>query len=330
MLPVRRTRVASHEVEALGAAQPERGRSYVQMRGGVFQGRLSERSDGTVAVQRESWSSPLRVRCARPVSYVSFSVVSAADGATWCGVSLGPQSLIQVDRDWELTSRGQLESRSFAVHRDALEEVELRLAGGSPETLSLVNRVLPQPAAGPTVWELQRRVQDALSVGALPPATQGALRAEFLRLAAQLRRWGRVDGALPESYSRRRAAVRRVEEYLDAHERALPSIADLCAVAEVSERTLEYAFREQISLAPARYLRLRRLNGVRRDLRAVRPGDAKVTEVAMRWGFWQLGRFASEYRAVFGELPSETRAALRAQRGASASFSTTGIVSASS
>jgi AraC family ethanolamine operon transcriptional activator len=331
MLPVRRTRVASDEVEALAAAQPERGRSYVQMRGGAFQGRLSERSDGTVAVQRESWSSPLRVRCARPVSYVAFSVVSATDGATWCGVSLGPQSLIQVDRDWELTSRGRLESRSFAVRREALEDVELQLAGGSPEALSLVNRVLPQPAARLMVGEFRRRVQDALSVGALPPEAQNALRAEFLRLAALLRRWGRVDGTLPESYSRRRAAVRKVEEYLDAHERALPSIADLCAVAEVSERTLEYAFREQIGLAPARYLRLRRLNGVQRDLRAVRPGDVKVTEVAMRWGFWQLGRFAGEYRAVFGERPSQTRAALRSQRrGAPASPETTGIVSASS
>jgi AraC family ethanolamine operon transcriptional activator len=45
---------------------------------------------------------------------------------------------------------------------------------------------------------------------------------------------------------------------------------------------------------------------VRRELRAAEPGTARVTDVAMRWGFWQLGRFAVEYRALFGERPSQT------------------------
>ncbi|HLK84781.1 MAG TPA: helix-turn-helix domain-containing protein [Xanthobacteraceae bacterium] len=31
-----------------------------------------------------------------------------------------------------------------------------------------------------------------------------------------------------------------------------------------------------------------------------------VTEIATRWGFGHLGRFAVEYRRRFGESPSET------------------------
>jgi AraC family ethanolamine operon transcriptional activator len=109
-----------------------------------------------------------------------------------------------------------------------------------------------------------------------------------------------------ESGSGRRAAVRRVEEFLDAHEPAATSLAELCAIAGVGERTLEYAFRELLGIPPVRYLRLRRLNRVRRELRAAEPATTRVTDVATRWGFWQLGRFASEYRGLFGEFPSET------------------------
>jgi methylphosphotriester-DNA--protein-cysteine methyltransferase len=68
---------------------------------------------------------------------------------------------------------------------------------------------------------------------------------------------------------------------------------------------LEYAFREQLGATPIRFLKLRRLNRVRRDLLAAAPG-ASVTGTALRAGVYDLGRFAGEYETLFGELPSET------------------------
>ena len=37
------------------------------------------------------------------------------------------------------------------------------------------------------------------------------------------------------------------------------------------------------------------------------PSQARsVTELATRWGFFQLGRFATEYRKRYGECPGDT------------------------
>jgi AraC family ethanolamine operon transcriptional activator len=74
----------------------------------------------------------------------------------------------------------------------------------------------------------------------------------------------------------------------------------------VSERTLQNVFREYYGLGPVRYLQLRQLHRIRHALRAADPEAVSVTDVVVRHGEWQFGRFASRYRQLFGELPSET------------------------
>ena len=65
-------------------------------------------------------------------------------------------------------------------------------------------------------------------------------------------------------------------------------------------------------MGPKRYLLLRRMNLARQALRQAAPDTTSVTDIATRFGFWQLGRFAVEYQTLFGESPSAT---LRRQYG---------------
>jgi len=83
-------------------------------------------------------------------------------------------------------------------------------------------------------------------------------------------------------------------------------VEDLCRAAGVSERTLRAIFNDTFGLGPIRYLRHRRLHLARTALRAARPGRDTVASIAADYGFWEFGRFAQEYRALFGELPSRT------------------------
>jgi AraC-like DNA-binding protein len=84
---------------------------------------------------------------------------------------------------------------------------------------------------------------------------------------------------------------------------------DLCAAIGVSDRTLEVCCREHLGMGPQKYLRLRRIQRVRRALALADPTSASVTGIATAHGFWELGRFAGVYRSVYGESPSQTLAA---------------------
>jgi len=59
-------------------------------------------------------------------------------------------------------------------------------------------------------------------------------------------------------------------------------------------------------MGPISYDRLRRMSLVRRTLRRGDGAASSVSEVALRYGFRSLGRFAVNYRAAFGEPPSTT------------------------
>ncbi|MBR1177208.1 helix-turn-helix domain-containing protein [Bradyrhizobium sp. KB893862 SZCCT0404] len=87
-----------------------------------------------------------------------------------------------------------------------------------------------------------------------------------------------------------------------------PSVDDLCRQIGVSRRNLQDCFRDAFGFSPTHFLRVARLNAVRRELKTIAATGQRVSigDVAASWGFWHLSRFAGNYRELFGELPSQT------------------------
>ena len=83
--------------------------------------------------------------------------------------------------------------------------------------------------------------------------------------------------------------------------------SEFCAAIGVPERTLRLCCQEQLAMSPKQYLTRRRMHLVRRALLAAET-EATVTEIAIRFGSWHLGRFSAGYQTIFGELPSTTLA----------------------
>ena len=100
--------------------------------------------------------------------------------------------------------------------------------------------------------------------------------------------------------------VRRAEHFIEEHARDAIALADLTGVAGVSTRALQMGFRRFRDTTPMAYLRSIRLELARAELaKAARQGGSVAT-VANAFGFGHLGRFARDYEARFGELPSHT------------------------
>lgn len=122
------------------------------------------------------------------------------------------------------------------------------------------------------------------------------------------------DVVLPQTLSeavsprqlRRQELVHRVRELALKHPEQPLSVAELCTRLHVTRRTLQNGFQETLGTSPATHLRTMRLNTVRR---ALREGDALATiaDIAARSGFWHMGHFSHDYKALFGETPSQTR-----------------------
>jgi AraC family ethanolamine operon transcriptional activator len=85
-----------------------------------------------------------------------------------------------------------------------------------------------------------------------------------------------------------------------------PSSSQLCQLAHVSERTLQYAFRERFGVSPAAFLKARRLAAAHRALLVADVSGTTVGNIIAEFGFWHLGQFGADYRRVFGETPSTT------------------------
>ena len=102
-----------------------------------------------------------------------------------------------------------------------------------------------------------------------------------------------------------RKIVIRCVEYADATTR-VPTVAELCTAAHVSDRRLRSAFSEEFDQPPTQFFRNWALDLAHRRLRDSGPDECTVSSVAFDLGLDHLGRFAFRYSEIYGESPSTT------------------------
>jgi AraC-like DNA-binding protein len=144
--------------------------------------------------------------------------------------------------------------------------------------------------------------------------------ANAARLAMRESFLGAIDAAFAEVVAARWTSsansTRQLKVFHDMREMLAANLANPIYSAElatrlgVSVRTVHDTVLRYTGMSLHRYLRLRRLWLVRRQLLA---GAESVKACALAFGFWHMGDFAHSYRVQFGEAPSQTMA--RARKG---------------
>lgn len=100
--------------------------------------------------------------------------------------------------------------------------------------------------------------------------------------------------------------VKLAMEFIQAHPEQLVSGVDLARLSHVSQRALQEGFRRFVGMSIVAYQRQVRLERAYAVLK--QRGSGSVTEVALRFGFSNVGRFCQYFQGAFGVSPAEFRA----------------------
>jgi AraC-like DNA-binding protein len=98
--------------------------------------------------------------------------------------------------------------------------------------------------------------------------------------------------------------LERAQKYIEAHLAEPITVADLAKATHASPSAVLRAFRQGIGMAPATYVRARRLDEA---LLLLRSGRYAVGEVAGRVGYENFAAFSQAFRARFRKPPSAFR-----------------------
>lgn len=269
---------------------------------------------GACVLLFQSTNLPVRTRTRLQDGFVAYVAFGPRSAGTLNGLPVGPDRVLasMPGIEVEFVVAAGYESVCFLLPPD---DIRAHLRGRHREDEFHpphgVELLTPTPTTAHELYDWGRRLADVAA--RQPelfdlPQTQAAAQVELLELLlATLGSAVQVESSAHDLTRQAHSRIVQIaEDYALSHTADRLYLTDLCKAAGVSERTLQYAFKEMIGMTPLAYLTRVRLHRVRQALRGATHGTTTVTTEALRWGFWHFGDFSRAYKDCFGELPSDT------------------------
>jgi AraC-like DNA-binding protein len=198
---------------------------------------------------------------------------------------------------------------SMSLPTDFLEEAVRAIAGWDIADPSTTLWVKPSAAHLTRLRQLHHAANRMASFGDSALDHPEILRAleQNLTLAMVAGLTGGREEIRGYGWHRHQQIMQRFKEWLDANTGRAVYLQEICTALNISAPTLRRCCEQYLGMSPMKYLWLRRMQLARQELQQ-RHSQTNVTATAMNFGFWHLGRFAEEYRSLFGETPRTTLA----------------------
>ncbi len=305
-------RLEFSEVEDLTAQLRGIAADVVPLLPGRFTGSLSSVQLGDIGIQVLRSAPVLLLGTAAPGMTGLIQLLDGSADARWNGRRIGPEEVALC------AGRSQHE----AVYQEAFACTVIGFdSAGGPGGAEMARDQAPLPdgslaALRPNadaqagLAAIGRAIEAATATGCAvlrDAEARRGLRAAILDttrgLLAPPEAAGKPQGCGSPS---RQRIVHAADAYLRAHPARPIYTEELCAALGVSATSLYQAFRATFGMSPHRYLKLRRMGMVRAALRARSGPWRSVKAIALSHGFWHLGQFARDYKALYGETPSAT------------------------
>jgi len=113
-----------------------------------------------------------------------------------------------------------------------------------------------------------------------------------------------LDPTIEDRHDSTPVLLRRAETFIEEHAHTDISLTDVAGAVYVTPRALQYMFRKHRDCTPMEHLRRVRLHRAHLDLVAGDRMRVTVGQIASKWGFAHLGRFATYYRQWSSESPT--------------------------
>ena len=278
---------------------------YDQVGPGRFYGRIDEVHLGELQLFNEHTGRALRQQCNVWPDSIWFGFPSKRQEMRINGQGVDSNDVLcrPGNTEFELVTPEKFDMLSIVVRTDELQghalsqDIELKVL----DTSTYPRLQLPERTLQNFRYLLRRIVR--------PEATQvdTLIHHDLLILALlELLAKEKPNNRVAPSYTHRKAVVERIKDYVASAGDVPVTMARLCEIGCTSRRTLQYSFETILGISPMQFLRISRLNRVKRMLS--NGPTTSVSDAAAFNGFYHHSQFSADYKQLFGELPSETLA----------------------
>jgi AraC family ethanolamine operon transcriptional activator len=284
------------------------GCEYFQISKGKFNGTLKAAHTGTLQIAKATWTSSIMITGDVPENSIVFTMPNRNIPPIFHNENLYSNELavISYGDEIDFLSKNPQDMYVVSIDKDLINRYSVALLGKEVDDIQInSNRLkikdrLSQMELS-NLWEetINLILSSDLDLSDIDVANK--IEDEMIRSIL----YNSAPTESNPSRSERHRAAKQARQYILENSKKQISILDICEAVCAAERTLYLGFGELYGLTPKAFLKYLRLHQARRELLLAEPGTT-VTNVAYRWKFYHLSRFATYYYEVFNEYPSET------------------------